>query len=472
MWTIGCQMNEADAARAGALLERHGWRAVEDVREADLAILNTCVIRQQSEDKAVGRLAYMAELKKHKPGLAVALMGCMVGRDGGKGQGLAERFPQVDLFLGPRELGGLEEWLEEREEEDGTDGTSGTDGTGAGRVTAYVPVVLGCSHACSYCIVPYRRGAERSRGSGEVLGEVRGLAERGVKEVTLLGQIVDRYGLDREGEMGLAGLLRAVAKVDGIERVRFLTSHPNWMTEDILDAVGEEPKICPAFEIPVQAGNDEVLERMRRGYKAEDWLRLVERIRGRFPEAGISTDVIVGFCGETEAQFGDTVRLMEASRPDMMRIAKYSPRPQTLSARTMADDVPPEEKERRRVELEGVLRRILEEKHAGMVGREVEILVEGVEGNGRRRGRTREGKLVFAEAPGVGAGERLRVQVEWAGAFSWIGKGVLATKDAKGAKRREGGEREGGGECAGGEREGGRRNGHGQNSYGGDDGEV
>ena len=219
-------------------------------------------------------------------------------------------------------------------------------------------------------------------------------------------------------------MLRAVAKVEGIERVRFLTSHPNWMTEDILDAVGEEPKICPAFEIPVQAGNDEVLERMRRGYKAEDWLRLVERIRGRFPEAGISTDVIVGFCGETEAQFQDTVRLMEAARPDMMRIAKYSPRPQTLSARTMADDVPPEEKERRRVALEELLRKQLEEKHAGMVGREVEILVESVESNGRRRGRTREGKLVFAEAKGAREGELLKVKIEWAGAFSWIGKGV------------------------------------------------
>lgn len=443
MWTIGCQMNEADAARAGALLERHGWRAVEDVREADLALLNTCVIRQQSEDKAVGRLAYMAELKQRNPGLTVALMGCMVGKDGGKGQGLPERFPQVDLFLGPSELGALEAWLEEREGTASTDCVREPPETG-GSVAAYVPVVLGCSHACSYCIVPYRRGPERSRASGEVLSEVRGLAAKGVKEVTLLGQIVDRYGLDREDETGLAGLLRAVAKVDGIERVRFLTSHPNWMTDDILDAVGEEPKICPAFEIPVQAGNDEVLERMRRGYKAEDWLRLVEKIRGRFPEAGISTDVIVGFCGETAAQFDDTVRLMEAARPDMMRIAKYSPRPQTLSARTMADDVPPEEKERRRVALEELLRKQLEKKHAGMVGREVEILVESVEENGRRRGRTREGKLVFAEAPEARPGELLRVEIEWAGAFSWVGRGVgrdSATKGTKGTKGEE--EREG-----------------------------
>lgn len=434
VWTIGCQMNEADAGRASAALERAGGRPVEDVREADVALLTTCVVRQQVEDKAAGRLRYMEELKRRKPGLKVVLMGCMVGRDGGKSQGLAEKWPVVDLFVGPSDMATLEAWLETQrgEEPIATDCTrlqpsaagEEADGGRKAGVTGLVPVVLGCSHACSYCVIPYRRGAERSRASGEVLAEVRGLAARGVKEVTLLGQIVDRYGLDREGETGLAGLLRAVAKVDGIERVRFLTSHPNWMTDDILDAVGEEPKICPAFEIPVQAGNDEVLERMRRGYKAEDWLRLVEKIRGRFPEAGISTDVIVGFCGETAAQFDDTVRLMETARPEMMRIAKYSPRPQTLSARTMADDVPPEEKERRRVALEELLRKQLEEKHAGMVGREVEILVESVEENGRRRGRTREGKLVFAEAPSARPGELLKVRLEWAGAFSWIGKGV------------------------------------------------
>jgi tRNA-2-methylthio-N6-dimethylallyladenosine synthase len=427
VWTIGCQMNEADAGRASAALERAGGRRVEDVREADVALLTTCVVRQQVEDKAAGRLRYMAELKGKKPGLKVVLMGCMVGRDGGKSQGLPEKWPVVDLFVGPSETETLEKWLEEEwgdeRREKGEGGCGGDGEVRKGGVTGLVPVVLGCSHACSYCVIPYRRGAERSRASGEVLAEVRGLAERGVKEVTLLGQIIDRYGMDLPGEMGLAGLLREVAKVEGIRRVRFLTSHPNWMTDDILYAVGEEPKICPAFEIPVQAGNDEVLERMRRGYKAEDWLRLVEKIRGRFPEAGISTDVIVGFCGETSAQFEDTVRLMEAARPDMMRIAKYSPRPQTLSARTMEDDVPPEEKERRRVALEELLRKQLEEKHAGMVGREVEILVESVEENGRRRGRTREGKLVFAEAQGGREGELLKVKIDWAGAFSWIGRG-------------------------------------------------
>jgi len=433
LWTIGCQMNEADALRAAAVLDRAGGRRVEDVRDADVALLNTCVVRQQVEDKAAGRLRYMAELKGRRPGFQVVLMGCMVGRDGGKSQGLAEAWPAVDLFVAPSDVAALESWISRRVPDAagcdrppaaavGCEDAETRVSTHVSSVTALVPVVLGCSHACSYCIIPYRRGPERSRPSAEVLAEVRALAARGVREVTLLGQIVDRYGLDLPGEMHLAGLLRAVAAVPGILRVRFLTSHPNWFTGDLLDAVASTPKICPAFELPVQAGNDDVLRAMRRGYAAADWRRLVAEIRARIPEATFSTDIIVGFPGETAAQFDDTVRLMEEVRPDMMRIAKYSPRPQTLSARTMPDDVPPEEKERRRVILEDLLRKQLEEKHSGMAGRTVEILVESVEPNGRRRGRTREGKLVFAEAPSARPGDLLRVAIEWAGAFSWVGK--------------------------------------------------
>lgn len=451
LWTIGCQMNEADALRAAAVLERAGGRRVEDVRDADVALLNTCVVRQQVEDKAAGRLRYMAELKSRRPGFQVVLMGCMVGRDGGKSQGLAEAWPAVALFVAPSDVAALESWIAKREPPVGGDLPPGGPNpevpvgcedaetrvsTHVSAVTALVPVVLGCSHACSYCIIPYRRGPERSRPSAEVLSEVRALAARGVREVTLLGQIVDRYGLDLPGEMHLAGLLRKVAAVPGILRVRFLTSHPNWFTDDLLEAVASTPRICPAFELPVQAGNDDVLRAMRRGYAAADWRRLVAKIRARIPEATFSTDIIVGFPGETAAQFDDTVSLMEDVRPDMMRIAKYSPRPQTLSARTMPDDVPPEEKERRRVLLEELLRKQLEEKHAPVAGQTVEILVESVEPNGRRRGRTREGKLVFADAPSARPGDLLRVAIEWAGAFSWVGKasGQVEKSERNGSK--------------------------------------
>ncbi len=435
LWTIGCQMNEADSRHLGAQLEAIGYQPSSAAEDADLVVLNTCVVRQQAEDKAASRLGALRAVKEARPDMVLALMGCMVGLR--EAPALKRRFPFVDVFLPPSETAPLLDHLErtgrydrdrlaetrERAVRDAIqDGEHILPALQRGSaVTAHVPVVLGCSHACTFCVIPYRRGAERSRPRREILDECRALAGQGIREVMLLGQIVDRYGMDRDGEGDLADLLRAVAGIEGLERVRFLTSHPNYMTDRILEAVAEEPRLCPQIEVPVQAGHDEVLARMRRGYTVGDYRRLVGRIRRILPGAAIHTDIIVGFPGETEAQFESTVDLVREIRWDKIHLAKYSERPKTLAARQMPDDVPADEKERRRKEIEAVQAGILAERHAAWTGRTVEVLAED-KARGRWRGRTPEGKLVFFEDPADRRGQVVRVRIRSAEAYKMMGE--------------------------------------------------
>ena len=430
LWTIGCQMNEADALRAAALLETAGFRPVPHARDAALLLLNTCVVRQQAEDKIHSRLTYVAELKRQNPARIVALMGCLVGKNPRELARFRERFPFVDLFLPPSELGPLREFLRGRggaapaESDDDLPPPPWPDSQTGRAVVAHVPVVLGCSHACTYCVIPYRRGGERSRPSAEILAEVAGLAARGVREIILLGQIVDRYGLDRPGEIHLPALLRRVAAVPGIVRVRFLTSHPKWISADLIAAVATVPGLCPYFEIPVQAGSDAVLAAMRRGYTVAEYEALVARVRAALPHVGLSTDVIVGFPGETAAQFEESMALMRRVDPDMIRIAKYSPRPLTYSARHLPDDVPEAEKERRRVAMEAQLRARLAEKNAPLRGQTVELLVESIENTGRRHGRTPDYKPVFVDGSAAQPGDLIRARIAWAGPFSLVAEAL------------------------------------------------
>ena len=420
-------MNEADALRAAALLESVGLRPVARARDASLLLLNTCVVRQQAEDKVYGRLRHVAELKRHNPDCVVALMGCLVGRIPQEHATLREQFPDVDIFLPPSDLGPLQQFL--REQGEGALPAIAAEGclppplpnSHTGRtVVAHVPVVLGCSHACTYCVIPYRRGGEQSRPSTEILTEVSALVDRGVREIILLGQIVDRYGLDCPGEILLPELLRHVAAVPGVARVRFLTSHPRWITDDLIAAVATTPGLCPYFEVPVQTGSDAILQAMRRGYSVAEYETLIGKIRTTLPGAGLSTDIIVGFPGETPAQFDDTMALMARLDPDMIRIAKYSPRPLTWSARHLPDDIPEVEKERRRVALETELRQRLTLKHAPRTGQTVEILVETIENNGRRYGRTPDYKPVFVDGSSALPGDLIQVRITWAGPFSFI----------------------------------------------------
>src|SRR5512137_1262760 len=363
VWTEGCQMNVADSQRVAGALEQLGYRPAGSAEQADVIVLNTCVVRQSAEDKAYGRLTSLAPLKRQRPDLVINLMGCLVGIR--ETERLKRAFPQVDVFSPPSEPGPLIKFLLEREGRDLT--TAQTfqrfdyqdeattvlrpepralvlpEAERGQAVCVHIPIVYGCSHACTYCIIPYRRGVERSRPQAEIVAEVHGLAAQGVKEVTLLGQIVDRYGKDLTGGENLAQLLRALHDIEGLERIRFLTGHPNWMADDLLQAVAELPKVCEHIEVPVQAGDDEVLQRMRRGYTADDYRRLVGRIRRLVPEASIATDIIVGFPGETAEQFQHTYDLLEELKLDMAHLARYSVRPGTVATRTMTDDVVPDE---------------------------------------------------------------------------------------------------------------------------------
>ena len=433
-------MNEADSRRLASALESVGYAPADRVEDADVIVLNTCVVRQSAEDKAYGRLGSLRPLKKRRPELVVGLMGCLVGvKDY---SALTHRFPWVDVFMPPSEPGPLLDHLIERgmvEADRAIDTIQTADrlriqdsnlllpGNEQGNlISAHLPVVLGCSHACTYCIIPYRRGPERSRPIDQILTEARSLAAQGVREVTLLGQIVDRYGMDlpqggTSPVPSLAILLRRVHDIEGLERIRFLTSHPSWMGDDLLDAVGGLPKVCEHIEVPVQAGDDEVLERMRRGYTVDDYRRLVERIRQRIPGVSVASDVIVGFPGETETQFQHTHDLLAEIRLDKVHIARYSSRPQTLATRSFSDDVPLAEKERRRKALDDLQARILTEINGHLLGQTVQVLVEGQK-KGRWWGRTRNDKLVFFEDENNWHGSLARVGITWTGPWSLIGE--------------------------------------------------
>lgn len=448
IWTIGCQMNTADSQRLGSELERLGLGWTERAEDADVVVLNTCVVRQQAEDKIYGRLGSLRALKARRPELLIGLMGCLVGAR--PSRDLARRFPEVDVFLPPSETAPLTDLLRARalddaarQVEDGVLAARWTiqddgDATGAAAgaialprhergslVGAHVPVIHGCSWVCTFCIIPSRRGPERSRTDAEIEAHVRSLVEQGVREVTLLGQIVDRYGHDRGETDALARLLARLDAVDGLERIRFLTSHPNFMTDALMGAVAELPKVMEHIEVPIQAGDDEVLRRMKRGYTADDYRRLVERIRARIPGAAIHTDIIVGFPGETEAQFQATYDVLEALRLDKAHIAKFSARPGTVAAKTMVDDVPAEEKERRRAALDALQERVCAEINAAHVGRTLEVLVEGRQGD-RWRARTRANKLVFFEDPRPLLGRLVPVEIAWAGPWSMVGRAADA----------------------------------------------
>ena len=423
-------MNVADSRRVAAALEDQGYAPTRIAEQADVIVLNTCVVRQSAEDKAYGRLNSLKPVKQQRPETVINLMGCLVGVKGH--EKLKERFPMVDVFSPPSDPGPLIAHLTQDDSKTLEDAATSRrfafmDGElslpldeRGNLVSAFVPVVLGCSHACTFCIIPYKRGIERSRPVGDIVAEVRSLVAQGVKEITLLGQIVDRYGKDIPDGPNLAQLMRLINDVVGLERIRFLTSHPNWMTPELLDTVAELPKVMPHIEVPVQAGDDEVLINMKRNYTAEDYRRLVYEIRERIPNVSIATDIIVGFPGESEEQFQETYDLLAELKMDVAHLARYSTRPGTVAARRLGDDVPEDEKMRRFRLLEELQAGIATEINARYQGETVDVLFEE-KVRGRWRGRTPTNKLVFVESDEDLRGQLLTVTITWTGPWSMQG---------------------------------------------------
>jgi tRNA-2-methylthio-N6-dimethylallyladenosine synthase len=490
IWTVGCQMNQADSQRIQAILDELGWEEAS-MEEANLVVLNTCSVRQAPEEKAHNLLARLKHAKEERSDLLVTLMGCMIGNQKTIDE-LSKRYPHIDLFMKVEQADILPRFLEERwtpisgagcldveympEQETvaptGQSVFSGpsiapTIATSFNRAgkrtvlpmsivpkpgeriahyptkiehaptspTAWLPVILGCNKVCTYCIVPYRRGRERSRPIDELVMEAQTLVSKGAKELTLLGQTVEAYGLDLPGKPDLADLMKSLSEIEGLLRIRFMTSYPRHMTDSMIERMAHLPKVCEHLNIPVQSGDDAVLKRMKRGYTVDDYCERIERVRALWPNVSLSTDVIVGFCGETEEEFQRTLDLLETIRFDVVHVAAYSVRPGTVAAR-WEDNVPLAEKKRRLHAVEEVQARIALEINQRYVGRIEEVMIEESNtSHGRQqwKGRNRTNKWVFFPQPkdantqaleNLQPGDVVKVRIEHSTAWSLQGCAV------------------------------------------------
>jgi tRNA-2-methylthio-N6-dimethylallyladenosine synthase len=406
IWTIGCQMNKAESERIAARLEELGHTAAKHISEADIIILNSCVVRGSAEDRVTNKLHDLKHLKKEKPQVLLALTGCIVESDTTQ---LHKRFPFVDYFF---KAGDYPPWLEK---------PSSNPLPLTAQPSSYVTISQGCNNFCSYCIVPYRRGRERSRAMEEIICEVRELSRRGAKEIILLGQNVDSYGRDLPGKPDLADLLVELNKIEGLARLRFLTNHPKDMSQKLIETMAGLDKVCRQINLPVQAGSDAILKAMKRGYTMEQYRQLVTTIREKLPGAAISTDIIVGFPGETNEQYLETLDLLTGLKFDTVHVAAYSTRDGTEAARAFADDVPAEVKKQRLLKIEQLQEQVQGEINAGLFGQSVEILVEG-RNKGKWYGRTRTDKLVFFNSASNLTRQTVIIKIEKTGPWSLQGK--------------------------------------------------
>ena len=408
IWTIGCQMNKAESERLGSYLEQLGYQATATAEEADFIVLNSCVVRQHAENRVVNKLNALKSLKRSHPNLTLTVTGCLVNSAIDQ---LKKGFPHVDYFFKPGEH---PQWLEKQTKMEATLPQHPSPST-------FIPIIQGCNNFCSYCIVPYRRGRERSRPVAEIACEVKELVHRGVKEVTLLGQNVDSYGHDLPDKPDLADLLNELNTIDGLFRMRFLTNHPKDMSLRLIEAIAYLDKVCEQISLPVQSGNSDILKAMRRGYTVEQYYQLIRQIRSKIPNVALSTDVIVGFPSESEEQFRQTFNLLAELRFDTVHVAAYSPRPGTIAARKFEDNIPVAEKVRRLNKVEQLQENIATEINAQLLGKTVEVLVEG-EKKGKWQGRTRTGKLVFFSDNGDHVGQLVEIRIEKTSPWSLQGK--------------------------------------------------
>ena len=410
IWTIGCQMNKVESERLGGLFEQFNYMATDTPDDADVIVLNSCVVRRHAEDKVINKLKNLKALKRSRPNLKLAVTGCLVGSDIA---GLKEKLPFVDYFFQPA---GFPPWL---------DKPAVMPLPARPDLSTYITIMQGCNNFCSYCIVPYRRGRERSRPIAEIVGEARELTKRGAREIILLGQNVDSYGHDLPDKPDLADLLTAVNDIEGLLRIRFLTSHPKDMSEKLIDTMARLPKVCEQVSLPIQAGDNEILKLMKRGYTVEHYRRLADSMRQKIPGLALSTDLIVGFPTETAEQFRHSYELIEEMKFDTVHVAAYSPREGTSATRDFKDDVPPEEKARRLKLIEDLQEIISTAINESLIGKTEEILVDGKKG-GRWRGRTRTDKLVFFNSKVDYTGQLININIESAGPWSLRGKLIVS----------------------------------------------
>lgn len=424
--TFGCQMNVADSEVVAAIMETAGYELTEEYREADVIMVNTCSVRDNAEKHATGKLQNYMSLKRRGKNTLIGIIGCMAERQGGQ---LIDELG-IDFVAGPDAYADIPNLIETaRRGESAVNIELSTVETyrdiiprRIGKsISGFVSIMRGCNNFCSYCIVPYTRGRERSRDVESILSEVRDLRERGYKEVTLLGQNVDSY--DCEG-MKFAGLLEKVASEARDLRVRFATSHPKDMSDEMLEVMARNENICRFIHLPVQSGSNEVLKRMNRKYTREWYLGRIEAIRRIIPDCAIGTDVFCGFCGETLEDHASTLQLMREAAFDQAYMFKYSERPGTLAARTMKDDVPEEEKVRRLNEMIALQGQLSLESNRRDIGKTFEVLVEGYSKRSREQmaGRTSQNKMVVFDKGDAKIGDTVRVKIEEASGATLMGK--------------------------------------------------
>jgi len=423
--TFGCQMNVNDSEKVAGLLSRAGYESTDDPGHADFVFVNTCAVREKASEKLYHQLGRLRKLKRAGSGLRIGVGGCVAQLDGTR---ILDRAPEVDVLVGTHTFGQVAELLERVENGQGrqVDLDRKADAfrsdpeavAHSSTVRAFVTVMEGCNHVCSFCVVPRTRGPEVNRSPDDVVAEVRSLVGRGFAEVMLLGQTIDAY---RHEDVDFAGLLARVADVPGLARLRFTTSHPEHVTAALAEALRDLPTVCPYLHLPVQSASDRVLASMRRGYTRAQYLDTIALLRDRVPDLAISSDVIVGYPGETEAEFQETVDLVANLGFAGLFVFAYSPRPGT-TARLLVDDVPAEEKSRRIAVLNGLQQRQQLAANQARVGSRESVLVDAVGGGGVVTGRTRHFRIVHFEAPPETLGRTVEVEIVGAGANSLQGR--------------------------------------------------
>lgn len=433
LMTFGCQMNDRDSEILAGMLHEMGYEPTADLQAADIILLNTCCVRETAENKVWGRIGELKHLKSANPDLILGICGCMTQQPE-VGEKIRRRAPHVDLIFGTHNMHQLPQLISRIREERKTivdiwetegDIVENLPSKRVEGVKAYVTIMYGCNNFCTYCIVPYVRGRERSRNVADIAGEVRQLAEEGYKEVMLLGQNVNSYGKDLNPRMEFADLLKELEKIDGLDRIRYMTSHPRDFNDRLIKVIADSGKVCPHFHLPVQSGGNNVLKRMNRGYTKEGYINLVEKIRALVPHAGITTDLIVGFPGETDDDFAETMDLLEKVRFDAAFTFVYNKRSGTPAAE-MPEQVPGGVKKDRIQKLISLQNTISMEKNLVEVGKIHEILVEGQNKNNpaMMEGRTGTNKLVLFKGGAELRGKIVSVRIVESG--TWHLDGELA----------------------------------------------